>query len=260
MGAFIFNRLNDNLLQQLPTLEQVRIDNKHKYVVPFPDQFDLKLASYGAQGNLFSLSFEIGRTFDSQFPQYGNRVSNWLTRESDFDSAFDQSARFPHQAIGEFLDTSYMMGDVPNTLCITGRSPRATRNESVSINLNASGNHCLITQEIDIEASTDDGLGRASFMLYWCDGYRQYTKDSTSLNKTTGGISETNVTGESLLRAGSEEEPLLRAFISADNGASYTEVTNLTPITFPDRKARIRLAWVNPSTIDTHLLTYTLMY
>ena len=254
MGAYIFNRLNGDLVQQLPTLTNINIDNKYKYVLPYPDQFDIK-----QDPALTSAPFLIGQAFDAQYPQYGNRVTNNLDSEADFDGAFDPDLRFPNVLANEFLDSSYMVGDVPNTTCITGRYPRVTRGELISSNLSASGNHCLVTQEIDIEGSTSDGLGRASFMLYWCDGQRRYIKDSTNLARTSSSLQGANVTGESNLTV-LEEAPFLRSFISADNGASYTEVTNLTPITFPDRKARVRIAWVNPSNIDTHLLTYTLMY
>lgn len=258
MGAIVYNRLNDEFVQQIPTLVNVRMDARHKYVKPYPDTFDVTVRSFFGD---FEIEARIGEEFQKNFPHYEVRVTNYLKSEADFDGAFEDAMSFPNTEANEFIDTSYMLGDVPNTLCITGRYPRAVKElEGITSNLAESGNHCLVTQEIDIAGSTSDGLGRSSFTLYWQDAYKEYIKDSTNLARIPNSLGDYNVTGKSSLVVPSSGVNLLRAFISTDNGNSYTEITSLTSISFPDRKDRVRIAWVNPSNIDIHLLTYTLMY
>ena len=258
MGAIVYNRLNDEFVQQIPTLVGVRVDARHKYVKPYPDTLDVIVLSLSSEIDIES---GIDEQFQKNFPRYEVRVTNYLKNEADFDGAFEDDMSFPNTSANEFIDTSYMLGDVPNTLCITGRYPRAVKElEGVTSNLGESGNHCLVTQEIDIAGSTSDGLGRSSFTLYWRDAYKEYIKDSTNLARLSNSLGDYNVTGKSSLVVPSSGANLLRSFISTDNGISYTEITSLTPISFPDRTDTVRLAWVNPSNIDIHLLTYTLMY
>jgi hypothetical protein len=140
-----------------------------------------------------------------------------------------------------------------------GRYPSVSHEEGgVAINDDTlTGGHALITKEIDITSLTSDGLGRAVYQVYFRSTLKSYVKDITPLEGVNaqgrrGGLFYTQTDKSSALK--------LRLFISADNGNSYQEMDSSSPFVFPSRKDKIRLAFVNFTNVDLHLLSFTLMF
>jgi hypothetical protein len=266
MGLLIFNRKDNHILQSLPSDHEVSLSSKGKYVIPYPDEMDLELgfAIPTLLANGFAKSEILGgisAQYPLTFPYFDYFQINHLESEADFDSVMDESALFPNASAGDFCEVRYGLGDIPNTTTILGREPRAVlEGDTITSNLGFSGNRCLVTQEINISALTSDGLGRSRFQLYWRDAVKYYTKDQTSLSRipNNGQVNLNNIKGEELLTIAPSNS--LRAFISGDNGNTYSEINVLRPFSFPTAKNSVRIAWVNTSNIDVHLLSYTLMY
>jgi hypothetical protein len=184
--------------------------------------------------------------------------ANYLETYADFTLLFDTSASFPSVDAGAFLTTSFKAGDTPHTLAIRGRFPQQNMVEGgVRVtDITSASNHCLITNPIDITAHTSDGLGRREFLIDFHDCLKVFTKDSTDLSGTSANVG-------SLDRAGNlhyDTSGFIRAYISNDNGNTYQEITKLQRVTYTVAQTSIRLAFVNPTNVDVHLLSYTLMY
>ena len=258
----IFHRSDNRLVEVLPKYPE-SLEMKGKYLIDYPDNFDLELSDYVIPANnataLSDIKAKISNEYSKRYPSYEVLTSNYFENELDYTNFFDDTASFPNTNNNEFLVPRYKTGDTPNTLSIHGRYPQVNilENSTISYNAAASGNRCIITEEIDITAGTSDGLGRSSFLIYFRSTLKNFIKDSSYL----GNQYTSNKSGDLFYTNNQYKDTnRIRCFISADNGNSFDEVTSLSAFTYPNRKDRIRLAFVNFTDADLHLLSYTLMY
>ena len=275
MPAIFHRDATDTLVEIIPTYPTT-LPISGRYVVDFPDHFDLKLnTTKPTRAEVISKITEMMR---ERFVAFDYFITNNLLSEADFTSNFEGGASQSISVVDNlylpvssanpqynFLN-SYKNGDAPNTTSVMGRFPNMSHTEGATITSDrtASGNRCIITQEIDISGSTSDGLGRNDFFVYFRSALKSYTKDK-SLSDTerttppqtaktanrTGSVSYTNTEYDASNR--------LRCFISSD-GSTYQEIDNLSVFSFNGAVDTIRLAWVNYTDADLTLLSYTLMY
>lgn len=263
---FILSRADDRLIQYLPvySLGGGSVEMKGKYTIDFPDGFDMTRDLVNldvsnpatTKSTLLSL---VASKYQGSF-NYDVYDSNYLEDAAAFNSTFDVAASFPSVDAGAFLTPCYKMGDTPQTLSIRGRWPQEHTTEGWTLveDLADARNHCLVTQEIDITATTPDGQGRSEFLLFFKDCIKEYTKDRTDLSGTGADVSSRDRAGN--LHYRTRPSNFLRSYISSDGGATFTEITNLQRFSFSSSQGSIRLAFVNPTNVDVHLLSYTLMY
>jgi hypothetical protein len=261
----IFNRADDSLIQVLPSFSNSLLtEMTGKYVIDYPEQFDLSrdldsldtsLSAAQVKSNFKDL---VHSKFVQAFPSFDVFDHNYL---EDLNHPFENGF-FPSTDAGSLLRTGYKVSSGPNKTCVIGRSPRKNTIEgsTLTTDMTSPKNKCLITQEIDIEGSTPDGRGRFEFMVYFKDCLRKHTKDSSDLSSTPATFGTLNQTGKVEYQTKRGLENFLRVYISGDNGSTYSEITNLTSFSFPQRRNTIRLAFVNYTDWDINLLTYTLMY
>ena len=270
----IFHRLDDELIEVLPTYPS-NLPISGRYVVDFPDHFDLK--TDGSKPNRAQVIEKVDALFKEKFVSFDYfQTNNFLTNTNFTDNFEDVSSGLSISIVDDqfapvspanpefnFLN-SYKFGSEPNTLSVMGRFPHKNHLDGVSLtsNKNAAGNRCILTKEIDVSAQTSDGLGRNDFFIYFRSALKSYTKDS-SLSDTERNSSSTlttNQTGSvSYTNTQYDSEHRLRCFISGD-GSTYQEIENLKVFSFNGRVDKIRLTWVNYTDADLTLLSYTLMY
>lgn len=270
----LFHRVDDSLVEILPTYSS-SMPMSGKYVVDFPDHFDLKLKSPTPTRS--DVIDRINLLFREKFVSFDYFITNNFLTKNDFNDSFEVD---PNLSIS-FVDNNFLpvsssneqfnfknsfkKGNLPNTLSVVGRFPQKNHIEDSSITSDRTlaGNRCVITKSIDISGSTSDQQGRTDFFLYFRSCLKSYVKDrslsDTERNETspktqnrTGLMSYTNTQYDSDNR--------LRCFISGDNGGTYQEIKNLKVFTFNGRVDSIKLAWVNYTDADLTLLSYTLMY
>ena len=270
----IFHRKDNSLVELLPTYPET-LPMSGKYVLDYPDHFDIK-ATNGAFSSVNDIQAKISSAFKEKFVAFDYFITNDLLDSNSFSNNFilDTSVSvsildnefFPVGANNQqfTFNNSFKRGTLPNTLSVLGRFPKKNHIEGATITSqrSASGNNCIITQDIDIAGSTLDNLGRADYFVYFRSTLQSYVKDR-SLSDTernepnpltanrTGYMSYTNTQYDSPNR--------LRCFISSD-GSTCQEVNNLTVFSFNGKVDTIRLAWVNYTDADLTLLSYTLIY
>jgi hypothetical protein len=272
MPAIFHRDATDTLVEIIPTYPNT-LPISGRYVVDFPDHFDLKLnTTKPTRADVIS---KISEMMTSRFVAFDHFITNNLLSEADFTNNFEDEANqsisvvdnlflpvSPANPEFNFLN-SYKSGTLPNTTSVIGRFPNVGHKEGATITSDstASGNRCIITKEIDIASSTSDGLGRNDFFVYFRSALKSYTKDrslsdterttSTYTANRKGSVAYTNTEYDASNR--------LRCFISSD-GSTYQEIDNLNVFSFNGKVDTIRLAWVNYTDADLILLSYTLMY
>lgn len=270
----VFHRLDDSLVEILPTYPD-SIQMSGKYIVDFPDHFDLKATGTTAP-NRAAVITTINNIFKEKFVSFDYFVTNDLLSNLNFTDNFETDTTlsisvvdnqfFPVGANNQeysFIN-SYKSGDLPNTLAVRGRWPQTNHleDEAITYDATATGNHCIITKDIPISTQTNDGLGRTDFFLYFRSALKSYVKDRSLSDKEkisatytanqTGSMAYTHTQYDSTNR--------LRCFISGDGGNIYQEIENLKVFSFGGKVDSIKLAWVNYTDADLNLLSYTLMY
>lgn len=261
----IFNRADDSLIQILPSFSNTLFtEMTGKYAIDYPetfdlsrelDQLDVSLTPAQVKSNFKAI---VNSKFVSSFPSYEVFSHNYL----DPPGAIFEDGLFPSLDANAFLRSGYKISTSPNSTCVLGRSPRQNviEGSSLTTDVTSTKNKCLITREIDITNFTSDGLGRFDFMIYFKDCLRHHTKDSSDLSLTPASYGRLNRAGKVSYETKRGNENFLRVYISGDNGSTYSEIFNLTPFSFSQRRNSIRLAFVNYTDWDVNLLTYTLMY
>lgn len=269
----IFHRKDNSLVELLPTYPKT-MPMSGKYVLDYPDHFEIE-APNGGTSSVSDIQAKVNSAFREKFVAFDYFITNDLSDSNSFTNNFISDPTVSVSILdNEFLPVGannqqftfsnlYKRGTLPNTLSVIGRFPRKNHIEGATITSDrtASGNNCIITQDIDIAGTTSDNLGRADFFVYFRSALQSYVKDrslsdtertsSTQTANRTGYMSYTNTQYDSSNR--------LRCFISGD-GSTYQEVNNLTVFSFNGKVDTIRLAWVNYTDADLTLLSYTLMY
>jgi hypothetical protein len=268
----VFHRLDDSIIEILPTYPDV-MSMSGKYVVDYPDHFDLKLKdSTPTKAQVVSRVNELLR---DKFVSFDYFVTNNLNTSADFTNHFETDLTASISVVtNQFLpvspanpeynfSNSYKLGNLPNTTSVIGRFPQKDHleGEAITSDSTLAGNRCILTQEIDISGSTNDGLGRSDFFVYFRSALKSYTKDrSLSDTERTSATHTANRKGSMAYTNTQYDSPYrLRCFISS-NGSTYQEVENLKVFSFNGKVDSIRLAWVNYTDADLSLLSYTLMY
>lgn len=272
MPAIFHRDATDTLVEIVPTYPS-SLPISGRYVVDFPDHFDLKLnESKPTRADVVSKIDELMR---ARFVSFDYFITNNLLDATDFTNNFEDGANQSISVVNDqFLPVSsanpeynflnsYKYGTLPNTTSVIGRFPNVGHKEGATVTSDptASGNRCIITKEIDIAGSTSDSLGRTDFFVYFRSALKSYTKDrslsdterttATYTANRTGSVAYTNTEYDASNR--------LRCFISSD-GSTYQEIDNLNVFSFNGKVDTIRLAWVNYTDADLTLLSYTLMY
>ena len=269
----VFHRADNSLVEVLPTYPDT-LPMSGRYVVDFPDHFDLKLTT--PTPTRAEVITKVGELFRDKFVAFDYFVTNNLLTNTDFSNHFSSDTNLNISVVNnQFLpvspanpeynfSNSYKTGLLPNTTSIVGRFPQKNHVEGATITEDQalSGNRCIITQDIDISGSTSDSQGRTDFFVYFRSTLKSYIKDRSLSDRERGVASPLTAN-----RAGSmsykntqyDSANRLRCFISGD-GSSYQEVENLKVFSFNGRVDTIRLAWVNYTDADLTLLSYTLMY
>ena len=270
----IFHRLDDSLVEIVPTYPET-MPMSGKYVVDFPDHFDLRLST--PTPSRADVITRVNELFVERFVSFDNFSTNNLLSFTDFNSHFDTDPALEVSVVNNLylpvnsanpqysFPNSYKTGSIPNTTSVLGRFPRKNHIEGSAITSDSTltGNRCVVTKEIDIAGSTSDQLGRTDFFVYFRSALLSYTKDS-SLSDTERGVLSpltANQKGSVAYTNTQYDSPYrLRCFISEGNSGIYQEVENLRVFSFTQRVSTIRLAWVNYTDADLNLLSYTLMY
>jgi hypothetical protein len=218
-------------------------DMAGKYELAYPDNLGVLPISKDDyiyprdNGNLIKQKIEPA--FLSAFPTFDNVIYNPLLDVGDL--TVDTDRTFPHpNAVDESLAPRYFIGETPNTFGVL------KNNTSVNGRVGF-----IATTEIDISAQTN-GVGAQTFLLYWRGVERTFGFDST----TTPNPNSVNAPATLTYN----DADLLRVYISNNNGVSYVEANNLTPVSFPQNTSSIRLAFVNEGSKDVTLLSYAIMY
>jgi len=262
----IFERSTDKLIQVIPNYP-ASLEMAGKYVVDYPDYFSLDIDELSVTpGDEATIKAAIlsakDSLYETSFATYDNILTNNLMGLSDIAPSaplsFDSAALFPWAATGEFLSQGIKTSDTANGFAVMGRYPSVNHigGGVVTNDDTLTGAKCVITKEIDITAYTSDGLGRSEFMVYFRSALKSYVKDISYLE----GVNSSQRGGLFYTQSDKSSPNGLRLFISADNGLSYQEMDSLSSFVFPVRKDAIRLAFVNFTNADIHLLSFTLMF
>lgn len=269
----IFHRFDDSLVEIIPTYPN-DLPMSGRYVVDFPDGFDLKLSE--SKPDRTTVINKVNEIMKDKFVAFDYFVENNLLVSNDFTNSFEQDSTLSISLIdNQFLPitsnnpqfnflNSYKRGINPNTVSVMGRFPQKNNIEGSTITSDRTlaGNRCILTKEIPISTQTSDGLGRTDFFLYFRSALKTYIKDRSLSDKERGATSPltANRTGSmSYTNTKYDSDNRLRCFISSD-GSTYQEIENLKVFSFNGRVDNIRLAWVNYTDADLTLLSYTLMY
>lgn len=257
----IFERSTDKLIQVIPSYP-ASLEMAGKYLIDYPDYLELDLdglsiATITRVNVLAAKSAVLSSSFAFEY-QLTNNLLDLADADSGADLGFDLSAVFPWATTGEFLTSGVKTSDTPNGFAVMGRYPSVNHLEGgVVVNDDTlSGGKCVVTKEIDITSYTSDGLGRAEFLVSFRSTLKSYVKDRSYM----GGVNESRRGGLFFTETDKGATQRLRLFISADNGNSYQEMDNGSSFVFPARKESIRLAFVNFTNVDLHLLSFTLMF
>lgn len=268
----VFHRLDDSLVEVLPTYPET-MSMSGKYVIDYPDHFDLKLTT--PTPSRAQVVAKVDELYRDKFVAFDYFITNNLLSGADFTNNFLADPTLNVSFVtNQFLPVSpanpefnfrnsFKRGIDPNTVSVIGRFPQMDKKEGgvITSDQSLSGNRCIITQDIDISGSTSDALGRTDFFVYFRSALKSYTKDRSLSDIERNAPSLTaNRKGEmSYTNTQYDSNNRLRCFISGD-GSSYQEIENLKVFSFNGRVDTIRLAWLNYTDADLTLLSYTLMY
>lgn len=269
----VFHRLDDSLVEVLPTYPET-MAMSGKYVIDYPDHFDLKLTT--PTPSRADVIAKVDELYRYKFVAFDYFVTNNLLGLFDFTNSFSVDPTLNVSFVtNQFLPVSpanpefnfrnsFKQGSKPNTVSVIGRFPQMDKKDGGVITSDQAllGNRCIVTQDIDISGSTSDALGRTDFFVYFRSALKTYTKDHSLSDTERNAVSPltSNQKGEmSYTNTQYDSDNRLRCFISGD-GSSYQEIENLKVFSFNGRVDTIRLAWLNYTDADLTLLSYTLMY
>jgi hypothetical protein len=115
---------------------------------------------------------------------------------------------------------------------------------------------CLITDMIDISA--DVPTGSDSFMVYWKIHEYVVSPDIMAYDGPSAGANDAASKG--LVEV--DQSPTdWEVYLSANDGGGYSRVSLLTPMTVCDPGTKLRLAFINKSTVEKrYLASYAVLY
>jgi len=238
----VAERVSDRILESSSTFP---VDMKGRYLISAPSSFGTVPIATGE--GVSEVLTRIEGLFTSVYAGYTGVVYNPLL--SSADDIFDSTASFPDP--NGALSERAIRGDSPNLFGVQAL------NDSPPNNLDAVGYSdpgMLITDEIDIGALTN-GIGTQNVLVWW----QAVTKDFTYDKSPIQGLRE-DVNDPARLIYTEADPSLLKVYISADNGGSYSELTNLYPHSFNVPETGIRLAFRNDGLQDVYILAYGIMY
>ena len=270
----IFERISNNLVEVIPKYSD-SMPMSGKYVIDFPDHFDLKLTT--ATPSRADVITKVDELMKEKFVSFDYFSTNNFILATDFTNTFEVTPNLSVSFVdNQFLPVhpssnpeytfknSFKRGTQPNTIQVMGRFPQQNHIEGASITSDRelSGNRGIITKDIDISSSTNDQLGRNDFFVYFRSVLKSYTKDSSLSDVDRGVVSPQTSNQEGFMsytETQYDSTNRLRCFISSD-GSTYSEIENLKVFSFPQKVDTIKLAFVNYTDADLTLLSYTLMY
>lgn len=110
----------------------------------------------------------------------------------------------------------------------------------------------LITDTIDI--SSDVPAGVSSFQVYW------KILSTTTSDDVMNYVGGTNSPAIRTVAEVPQEPTTFEVYASTNDGAGYSRVSRMTPVTTCDVGSKLRLAFVNKGTNPVYLAAYAVLY
>lgn len=238
-------------VEKTPATGSARISNG-KFFVPIPEMVsvDITSSSYVLPvdgGDVTSLAMAKMLV---EFPMYEHVVFNPLLTAGDV-ADFDLSAVFT--PTGDVTRAIVGRGSGPLP---TGIAPNVIGILPKNATVSPEKPGVLITDTIDIGPATG-GAGADEFLVWW----KLYTHDTTDdVTSVYGGTAGMN---NPALRSTTEEladDADFEVYISHDDGATYTQVTSVTPTDLGTFGSLVRLAFVNTGSRRLYLGSYAILF
>lgn len=225
-------------------------DMKGRYELSAPEELgliEILDGEYIYPRDAGSLINRVEARFTQVYAGYTGTIYNPLLDASDDPS--DMSALFPEN--GGALSPRLIKGDTPNIFGLPALNVSAP---NVLDPTGYSEPGLMITEEIDLGALTNN-VGSQNVMVWWRAVTKTFTLDKSPIQ----GLRE-DVNEPATLIYTEADPALLKVYISADNGGSYSELTSLYPHSFLSPETAVRLAFRNDGSQDVYILAYGIMY
>jgi len=236
----VIDRRYDEVLQETPSVPSYPMNGR--YILDYPMGVDLTASEIAYTWVNTLVSTNIPEKILALYPSY-----DYVEYDALLDSStlFDNTEYFPRTTgVQKCRNKS---GATPNVACLL----------KMNNNSGAGWYGVGITQEIEIDTRTEDGLGRETFLVYW-----RFVEKSVSEDKTPTVHDASNEASKVTYEDVTESSSLLYSvYISGDGGSTYQEVQHLRPYSFTSAVTSVRLAFVNKSSQDdVYLLSYALLF
>ena len=225
-----------------------------KFIVPIPEMtsVDVTSASYVLPVDGGDVSSLAMANLLVEFPMYSTVVFNPLLTASDI-ADLDLTATFPGPPV-EYTRAIVGRGAGPLP---TGTVPNVTGVLSANDRVTPTLSGLLITDTIDIGPLTG-GAGADEVLLWWALAELDTTDDVTSSYGATDGLNTPAL--RNLVEIDAEPSGF-EVWVSNDDGATYTQVSRITPTDLVVYGTLLRVAFRNTDTTSRrYILSYAILF
>ena len=222
-----------------------------RYAVPIPDgaSVDVDSSTYILPQDGGDLAAACAAALLARFPMYSHIVYNYLLEAADV-AELDLTATGP---TGEITRAVTGRGVAPG---VFGQAPNSTAVSPVNNAAAPPRPGCLVTAMIDIGPMTG-GAGADEFLAWW------YFYDFSTGDDVVSSYGATVGQNDPATKSISEmdQEPTsLDAYISHDNGATWTAIGRLEPTDLVTFDTDVRLCFINNGSAPLYLAAYAILF
>ena len=239
-------------------LEGESVPVNGKYVLPTPEGVTVHVFSDSIILPTSDPNSVVAQAYAgllAQYPQYENILFNPLLLDTDVDD-LDLGAVFTDPDTADEFSTRAQVGRGTGGPLTAGQAPINTALLAENPGAVPARPGMLITDTIDIGPLTG-GVGADDFLVYW---YVYACSTTADVNSNFGAQAGSNLPALRNVIEQDQEPADWQAYVSINDGVSWTELNRLVPAAFCNKGASVRLAFRNNGASKTYLAAYAVMF
>ena len=258
------DRFSDRILQVEKVPEEGQnVPVNGKYVLPTPEGVSLHVEPDSFILPVSDPNSVVAQAYAgllARHPMYETVLYNPLLQDSDIDD-LDLSATFQDPETGDVFSSRVQTGRGTGGPLASGQAPNNTALLPANSGVSPARPGLLVSDTIDLRPYTLDPMGvpvgANDFLVYW---YVYNASTTDDVRSSFGLFANENRPALRQISERTQEPADLQVYLSLNDGATWTEVQRLTPISFCNRGNDVRLAFRNNGTSKLYLAAYAILF